>query len=111
MREPKTLIAFRCERSAAEQLAALAEDSATRSLWPAQRGRSGLPFEVRAAADETRGCLCVHMRGSRQLFWDRPHVVTGRAPNLIELHPILDLACLSEKLELGAPGAKRNSRN
>jgi hypothetical protein len=35
------------------------------------------------------------MRGSRPLFSDRPHKVTGRAPNSIELHPILDFACFS----------------
>jgi hypothetical protein len=29
------------------------------------------------------------------VFWDRPHNVTGRAPNAIELHPILDFACFS----------------
>jgi hypothetical protein len=27
--------------------------------------------------------------------WDHPHAVTGRAPNTIELHPILDFACFS----------------
>jgi len=30
-----------------------------------------------------------------RVFWDRPHNVTGRAPKSIELHPILDFACLS----------------
>ena len=33
------------------------------------------------------------------VFWDRPHV-TSRASNSIELHPILDFACFSLKLEL-----------
>jgi hypothetical protein len=28
-------------------------------------------------------------------FWDRPHNVTVRALNSIELHPILDVACFS----------------
>jgi hypothetical protein len=29
------------------------------------------------------------------VFWDRKHNVTGRAPNAIELHPILDFACFA----------------
>jgi Ribbon-helix-helix protein, copG family len=41
MREPKTLIAFRCERSAAEQLAALA-----------QQGDRSLSAEIRRAVRE-----------------------------------------------------------
>jgi hypothetical protein len=32
------------------------------------------------------------------VFWDRPHNVTGRAPNAIELHPILDFACVSSSI-------------
>jgi hypothetical protein len=28
----------------------------------------------------------------RRRFWDRPNNVTGRAPNSIELNPILDFA-------------------
>jgi hypothetical protein len=39
--------------------------------------------------------LCAHARVVGVAFWDRPHRVTGRAPNAIELHPILDFACLS----------------
>lgn len=39
--------------------------------------------------------VCAHARIVGVVFWDRPHNVTGRAPNAIELHPILDFACLS----------------
>jgi hypothetical protein len=39
--------------------------------------------------------ICAHARVVGAAFWDRPHNVTGRAPNSIELHPILDFACLS----------------
>ena len=39
--------------------------------------------------------VCVHARVVGVAFWDRPHTVIGRAPNSIELHPILDFACLS----------------
>jgi hypothetical protein len=37
--------------------------------------------------------VCAHARIVGVVFWDRPHNVTGRAPNSIELHPILDFAC------------------
>ena len=39
--------------------------------------------------------VCAHARIVGVVFWDRPHNVTGRAPNSIELHTILDFACLS----------------
>lgn len=39
--------------------------------------------------------VCAHARIVGVVFWDRPRVVTCRAPNAIELHPILDFACLS----------------
>ena len=39
--------------------------------------------------------VCAHARIVGVVFWDRPHNVTGRAPNAIEIHPILDFACLS----------------
>jgi hypothetical protein len=39
--------------------------------------------------------VCAHARIVGVVFWDRPHNVTGRAPNSIELHPILDFACLT----------------
>ena len=39
--------------------------------------------------------VCAHARIVGVVFWDPPHNVTGRAPNSIELHPILDFACLS----------------
>ncbi|HUI37484.1 MAG TPA: hypothetical protein VLZ04_08350 [Gaiellaceae bacterium] len=39
--------------------------------------------------------VCAHARIVGVVFWDRPHNVTGRAPNSIELHPILDFACFS----------------
>jgi hypothetical protein len=39
--------------------------------------------------------LCSKARVVGVVFWDRKHTVTGRAPNAIELHPILDFACLS----------------
>jgi hypothetical protein len=45
------------------------------------------------ARDKVR--ICAHARIVGFVFWDRPHNVTGRAPNSIELHPILDFACLS----------------
>jgi hypothetical protein len=40
--------------------------------------------------------VCAHAPIVGVVFWDRPHNVTGRAPNSIELHPILDFACLSD---------------
>lgn len=43
----------------------------------------------------TKVRLCAHARVVGVVFWDRPHNVTGRAPNAIELHPILDFACLA----------------
>jgi hypothetical protein len=49
--------------------------------------------QMAAARDKVR--LCSHARIVGVAFWDRPHNVTGRAPNSIELHPILDFACLS----------------
>jgi hypothetical protein len=48
---------------------------------------------VAKARDKVR--VCAHARIVGVVFWDRPHNVTGRAPNAIELHPILDFACLS----------------
>src|SRR5512132_1919632 len=39
--------------------------------------------------------VCAHASIVGVVFWDRPHNVTGRAPNSIELHPILDFACFS----------------
>ena len=39
--------------------------------------------------------VCAHARIVGVVFWDRPHNVTGRAPNATEIHPILDFACLS----------------
>jgi IS30 family transposase len=39
--------------------------------------------------------VCAHARIVGVVFWDCPHNVTGRAPNSIELHPILDFACFS----------------
>jgi hypothetical protein len=49
--------------------------------------------QTAAARDKVR--ICSHARIVGVAFWDRPHNVTGRAPNSIELHPILDYACLS----------------
>jgi hypothetical protein len=49
--------------------------------------------QMAAARDKIR--LCSHARIVGVAFWDRPHNVTGRAPNAIELHPILDFACFS----------------
>jgi hypothetical protein len=43
----------------------------------------------------TKVKVCAHARIVGVVFWNRPHNVTGRAPNSIELHPILDFACLS----------------
>ena len=45
------------------------------------------------ARDKVRVCSRARIVGV--VFWDRPHNVTGRAPNAIELHPILDFACFS----------------
>jgi hypothetical protein len=45
------------------------------------------------ARDKVR--VCAHAGIVGVVFWDRPHNVTGRAPNSIELHPILDFACFS----------------
>jgi hypothetical protein len=47
------------------------------------------------AAARAKVRICTHARVVGVVFWDRPHNVTGRAPNAIELHPILDFACLS----------------
>ena len=49
--------------------------------------------QMAKARDKVR--ICAHARIVGVVFWDRPHNVTGRAPNSIELHPILDFACLS----------------
>jgi hypothetical protein len=49
--------------------------------------------QMAAARDKVR--VCAHARIVGVAFWDRPHNVTGRAPNSIELHPILDFACSS----------------
>jgi hypothetical protein len=49
--------------------------------------------QMAKARDKAR--VCAHARIVGVVFWDRPHNVTGRAPNAIELHPILDFACLS----------------
>lgn len=49
--------------------------------------------QMAAARDKVR--ICAHARIVGVAFWDRPHNVTGRAPNAIELHPILDFACFS----------------
>jgi hypothetical protein len=49
--------------------------------------------QMAAAREKVR--LCSHARIVGVAFWDRPHRVTGRAPNSIELHPILDFACFS----------------
>jgi hypothetical protein len=49
--------------------------------------------QIAKGRDKVRIC---HTKGSwGVVFWDRPHNFTGRAPNAIELHPILDFACLS----------------
>ena len=45
------------------------------------------------ARDKVR--VCAHAPIVGVAFWDRPHNVTGRAQNSIELHPILDFACFS----------------
>jgi hypothetical protein len=50
--------------------------------------------QMAAARDKVR--VCAHARIVGVSFWDRPHNVTGRAPNAIELHPILDFACFSD---------------
>lgn len=42
----------------------------------------------------TKVRICSHARVVGVVFWDRPHNVTGRAPNAIELHPVLAFACL-----------------
>ena len=39
--------------------------------------------------------VCAHARVFGVAFWDRPGKVTSRAPDAIELHPMLDFACLS----------------
>jgi hypothetical protein len=49
--------------------------------------------QMAKARDKVR--VCAHARIVGVAFWDRPHNVTGRAPNSIELHPILDFACFS----------------
>ena len=49
--------------------------------------------QMAKARDKVRDCS--HARIVGVVFWDRPHIVTGRAPNAIELHPILDFACFS----------------
>jgi len=48
------------------------------------------------AAARSKVRLCATARVVGVVFWDRPHVITGRAPNAIELHPILGFDCLSE---------------
>jgi hypothetical protein len=45
------------------------------------------------ARSRVRLCAQAHVVGVA--FWVRPHNVTGRAGNAIELHPILGFSCLS----------------
>jgi len=49
--------------------------------------------QMAAARNKVR--ICSHAPIVGVAFWDRAHNVTGRAPNAIELHPILDFACFS----------------
>jgi hypothetical protein len=49
--------------------------------------------QMAKARDKVKVCAQARIVGV--VFWDRPHNVTGRAPNAIELHPILDFACFS----------------
>jgi hypothetical protein len=46
------------------------------------------------ATARSRVQLCSHVHITGVVFWDRPHIVIGRAPNAIELHPILGFDCL-----------------
>jgi hypothetical protein len=39
--------------------------------------------------------VCANARVVGVAFWGLPQVVTGKAPNAIELHSILDFACFS----------------
>jgi hypothetical protein len=47
------------------------------------------------ARDKVR--VAAHARIAGIVFWDRPHNVTGRAPNAIELHPILRFVCFAKE--------------
>jgi hypothetical protein len=49
--------------------------------------------QMREAREKLR--LCSHARAVGVAFFDFKHGQTGVAPNAIELHPILDFACLS----------------
>jgi hypothetical protein len=49
--------------------------------------------QMATARSRVQICSRDHITGV--VFWDRPHVVIGRAPNAIELHPILGFVCLS----------------
>jgi hypothetical protein len=49
--------------------------------------------QMAAARSKVQLCAQAHVVGVA--FWDRPHKVIGRAPNAIELHPILGFDCLS----------------
>jgi hypothetical protein len=48
--------------------------------------------QMAGARSDVQLCSRAHITGV--VFWDRPHVVIGRAPNAIELHPILGFDCL-----------------
>jgi hypothetical protein len=48
--------------------------------------------QMREAREKLR--LCSHARVVGVAFFDFKHGQTGVAPNAIELHPILDFACL-----------------
>jgi hypothetical protein len=48
--------------------------------------------QMATARSRVQLCSRAHITGV--VFWDRPRIVIGRAPNAIELHPILGFDCL-----------------
>ena len=51
-----------------------------------------MTVKMMSARSHVQLCSRAHIVGV--VFWDRPHIVIGRAPNAIELHPILGFDCL-----------------
>jgi hypothetical protein len=51
-----------------------------------------MTVKMMSARSHVQLCSRAHIVGV--VFWDRAHIVIGRAPNAIELHPILGFDCL-----------------
>jgi hypothetical protein len=77
-------------RPAREALLGKAEDG--RLAHGAETPEAGPEGQMAKARDKVR--VCAHARIVGVVFCGRPHIVIGRAPNAIELHPSLGFDCL-----------------